>query len=407
MQTKIFQSFCCFLLAAFLWIGLSAPARADTEGTHPLVYTALGDSIASGYKLSQSSQGYVSLYSTYLSAQTTNLARAGLDSKGLLKLLTTDQNMMTHIQKSDIVTLSIGGNDLLPIFSKLAPTSPTGLLTAVQQINSKEMQQKFQNAVAQFGKNWDKIITQIHKLSPHAQIIATTLIDPYQGIVISIPPILRFDLGDYANRYIKQIDTVITGHAKSGKYAVANGYALFQQHKSEKLTNADLSKLDFDPHPNALGHRLLYQAYQSVPLTFTQNAIRLDGPTRIVIPADRVNHSAQFSAKPLFTCFTAKNINTQTIYSIEDAGTTGAVVDTVSGTLYVDKPGTVRLKATLSATNANWSAETTKTIRVTKALTPSAQKQLWIALICIGLAVLVALVLILLLLYRRKHAKHK
>lgn len=405
MYTKIIRSFCCLLMVAFWGMWAITPAKAATTGARPLVYTALGDSIASGYKLSQISQGYVSLYGTYLTAETTNLARVGLNSQGLLKLLTSDQHIMTQVKKSDIITISIGGNDLLPIFSSLQPTSPSGLLTAVQKINSKDMQQKFQAAVAQFGKDWDKIITQLHKLSPHAQIIATTLINPYQGIVISLPIILHFDLGDYANHYIKQMDAVITGHVKSGEYAVADAYNLFMQHKTEKLTNADLSKLDFDPHPNAAGNRLLLQAHQSVALTFTQDALHLDGPAQIVIPAHQNNCRAQYTAKPLLTCFTAPDTRTQTVYSIEDAGKTGAVVDAATGTVYVDKPGKIQLKATLTATNANWTAETTQTIRVTKALTPQEQKILWSVWICVGLAVLVVVVLLLVLLHHRKRSR--
>lgn len=408
MYTKIIRFFCCFLAVAIWGIWALVPAKADTGGAHPLVYTALGDSIASGYKLSQTSQGYVSLYGTYLAADTTNLAHVGLNSQGLVKLLTSDQHVMAQVKKSDIITISIGGNDLLPIFSSLQPTSPSGLLTAVQKINSKDMQQKFQSAVTQFGKHWDQIIAQLHKLSPHAQIIATTLINPYQGIVISLPLILHFDLGDYANHYIKQMDKVIKDHTKSGEYAVADAYNLFIQHKTERLTNADLSKLDFDPHPNAAGNQLLFQAHQAVALTFSQNALRLSGPAQIVIPATQHNVQAQYATQPLLTCLTAPGIHTQTVYSIVDAGKTGAVVDAATGTVYVDKPGTIQLKATLTATNANWTAETTQTIHVTKALTPQAKQRLWIVWVCVGLTVVVVILLfILFLLHHRKHSKKR
>lgn len=403
MNLKCFRFLCCLFLTVLLGMGLALPAGAQSASARPLVYTALGDSIASGYKLSQSSQGYVSLYGASLSAKTTNLAKAGLDSKGLLKMLTSDQKVIKQVKQSDIVTVSIGGNDLLPIFSRLQPTSPSGMLAAVQAIGSARMQQTFQKAVRQFGTNWDQITARIHKLAPHAQVIATTLIDPYQGLVISLP-VVHFDLGDYANRYISQIDTVITGHAKSGNYAVADSYRLFLQHKSEKLTNANLSKLDFDPHPNATGHHLIFQAHQSVPLTFTQDALELDGPADLIIQVGHADASTLFTSKPLLTCFTANGISTQTVYSVEDAGKTGAYIDTATGKLVAQAPGAVQIKATLSAPAAGWTAETTRTIQVFRAIPPQVQKRNHILLIVLVFVLVAAVVLAILLLRRRKRA---
>lgn len=406
MQTKTHkQLFACFL-AVLLIVFAALPAEAKTAEIRSPVYTALGDSIASGYKLNQSNNGYVGLFGSYLSAQTTNLARVGLNSAGLLKLLNSDQATVDQVKKSDIITISIGGNDLLPIFSALQPTSPTSLVAAVQAINGNAMQQKFQNAVTHFGQNWDKIIAQIKKLAPHAQIIATTLIDPYEGMVISVPVIAHFDLGGYADGYIKQINAVITGHAKSGQYAVADAYGLFMQHKTDKLTNADLAKLDFDPHPNAAGHRLLFQAHQAVALDFTQDALALSGPSRIVIPADGKSSHAQFSAQPLLSCFTTANASAQTAYTMEDPGATGAAIDVSTGTLYVYKPGTVKIKATLTTANGKLSAETIRTIRVTQALVTQAEWKQWAVPAGIGLAVLAAVLLILLLPRRKKRRPH-
>lgn len=406
MHAKINKQLFAFFLAVLLVVAAALPSEAETVKIRPLIYTALGDSIASGYKLSQNRNGYVSLFGSYLSAQTTNLARVGLDSAGLLKLLGSDQVMMDQVKKSDIVTISIGGNDLLPIFSALQPSSPASLVTAVQAISGSAMQQKFQAAVAHFGQNWDKIVAQVKKLAPHAQIVATTLVDPYEGMVISVPVVARFDLGSYADGYIRQINTVITGHAKSGQYAVADAYSLFMQHKTDKLTNADLSKLDFDPHPNAAGHRLLFQAHQAVALDLVQDALTLNGPAHIVIPADGKSNRAQFSVQPLLSCFTAAGASTQTVYTMEDTGTTGAAIDVVSGILYVYKPGTVRIKATLTTANGKLSAETTRTIHVTQALVTQAEWRQWAVPAGIVLVVLAGVLLILLLPRRKKHKPH-
>lgn len=401
MSIRIGKQITAFLLAFFLLCAGSLAANAEKPKARSIVYTALGDSIASGYRLSRNSDAYVSLFGKYLSADTSNLAQAGLDSAGLLKKLTSDKTVINQVKKSDVVTISMGGNDMLPIFESLQPNSPSALVGAIQKINSKGLQQEFQAAVDKFRQNWAEIIAQVRNLAPNAQIIVTTLIDPYQDIVINIPLVKKFDLGAYADQYIKQINTVITGSADSGQYAVADAYTLFKQHKSQKLTNADLPKLDFDPHPNVTGHRLLFEAHQAVSLTFADNLLAVDGPSRITIRAGSTAAAARFSAVPLLTCFTADGASPNTAFSLEDTGSTGASIDAASGTLHILKPGTIQVKATVTAQNGKLTVETVKAVRVVKETAVKTQSPfsnrtvlLCAAALAIILAIFLAIVLI-------------
>ncbi len=354
----------CFL--AFCLLPGNVSAAAAVPKTRTVVYTALGDSIASGYKLDNKSDAYVTRYGRYLSASTSNMAQVGLNSAGLIEKLSSDDKMKKQLARSDIVTISMGGNDLLPIFSSLKPSSPSGLMAAVRTVTSNSMNTRCQKAISQFSDNWKKIVSQVHSLAPNARVIAVTLINPYRGMKIDLA-LVHFDFGSYADQYVRKINDVIKKNASSGRYAVADGYSIFKKNASQKLTNADLSTFDFDPHPNAAGHALLYEAHKAVAVTFPDDDLSLQGTDKVVIPVGHDHASARFSAVPLLSCFAAKDAGQSVSYSLEDAGETEASLNASSGMLTVRHAGTAVLKATVSAEGGRLKVSAVQTVRVTKA----------------------------------------
>lgn len=366
MKIKFIKRITTLFIITVMIFSSCITVNADAIKERPIVYTALGDSISTGYKLDNTKDSYVSLFGQYLCTTPVNLGQNGLDSAGLLKKLNNDQKVIDQIKKSDLITISMGGNDLLPIFMGLQPTSLSTLIDAVKKIQGTALQKKFKTSVERFNQNWANIISRIKKLSPNAVIIVTTLINPYRGIVVNVPWILNFDLGAYSDNYVSQINNVIIKNA-SGNYFLADSYTMFKQNKNEKLTNANLSKFYFDPHPNITGHNLIFQCHKSVKIDFNHNAVAIDGPDKITIPADANNSCADYLAKPILTCFTSNINNTSTVYQIEDAGSTNAEVDSSSGKLIVKNPGTVKIKAVTTSSQTNISAEEVKTIHVEKA----------------------------------------
>lgn len=392
---KIFPLFLC---AAALCALAKPAAAADTP--RALVYTALGDSISTGYRLSDHADAYVSLFGVYLDADTDDLGQNGLDSAGLLKKLQSDQNVIARVKKSDIITVSMGGNDLLSTFSDLNPTSLTSLVKAIGQITGSAKQKEFNTAVATFGKQWEKITARLKELAPNATIIVTTLVNPYEGIIV---PLINFNFGNYSDGYVKKLNTVIKKDADSGGYVVADSYALFKKHTSEQLTNANLPKLDFDPHPNVAGHKLIAAAHEALKLTFAQNAVDIAGAKKITIPYANSTASAAYTATPLLTVFT-NDTATQTSFTVEDAGGTGA--EMTDGKLTVSHAGTLTLRATLTASDKPLTATAELRVRVGKALPPQLEKQLPKLYIAAGtVCVLLAALLLTFILKRRKRRR--
>jgi lysophospholipase L1-like esterase len=397
MKNKLFRIICVFC-AALTALVLSAPPRAlAAAAQRQIVYTALGDSIATGYRLSSKSDSYVSKYGAYLRADVSNLGQNGLTSAGLLTKLTSDSAVIARVKKSDVVTVSIGGNDMLSVFSSLKTDSLSELISSVKAIQSAEMQQKFSAGVAQFGSNWDKIVARIHSLAPHAVIIVTTLVNPYRGIVITIPFASDFDLGSFGDKYITKINAVITGSAASGGYLAADSFSAFKA-SSKKLTNADLAKLEFDPHPNKDGHELIYQTHRALKLSLSYGALSFDGPSSVTIPYYSPATDARYSVKPALTCFGS---GYTAAYMLADGGDTGATFDPASGVLNVKRPGSVKLTVTVTSAQAGITASATRTVSVVKATKQSTNMIMYISAAA-GALILAALVAALVALRRRR-----
>jgi lysophospholipase L1-like esterase len=398
---KVFKKAICSALALFILLPAIMPCRAAEAQSRKIYYTALGDSIATGYRLSSTSKSYVSLFGKYLSADTVNLGQNGLTSEGLLTKLTSDQKVMASVKKSDIVTISIGGNDMLTVFSALKPDSISSLVSAVKEVQSSAMQAKFSAGVAQFSQTWAKIIARIKELSPNAVIIANTLINPYRGITVNVPFVMNFDLSAFADKFVTQINSVITGGAASGGYLVADSFTAFRS-SGKTLTNASLSKLDFDPHPNADGHALIYSTHKALKFNFTHNAVALQGPDSVTIPYYSPAADARYSVKPLLSCFTASGVKYQTAYSLADADSTGATLDASTGILNVKRPGKVTINVTVSSEQLNFTATTTKTVTVAKATREQQETKIYLYAACAAAVLILAATTIILIRRKRR-----
>ena len=76
-------------------------------------YLALGDSIAYGYGLSDiSKQSYVSQVAKELEVMANNESVVGMDTSEFLELINKEE-IEDEIESADLITISIGSNDLL------------------------------------------------------------------------------------------------------------------------------------------------------------------------------------------------------------------------------------------------------------------------------------------------------
>lgn len=209
-------------------------------------YTALGNSIAFGEGASfnvndteQHKYGYVYYFRDFLETifscvTLTNLAESGFTSSDLLDQLQTD-NAREAVEKADLITISIGGGDLLDcIFPIPAPNLEVCL----------------QNTVVNFTQNWPLIMKEIRKsIRSHAEIFVMTVYNPF---IVGTPFFIT------AEPYIQGINAVIKANRSTFHYNVVDVHADFLG----QFTNTTQPKVCIwthsctvvDPHPTDCGH---------------------------------------------------------------------------------------------------------------------------------------------------------
>lgn len=201
----------------------------------PLHYVAIGDSITVGIG-SFLNHGYAIQYRRLLQRDLKrpityeNLAKNGWTSNDLLHELEHNRNFITSINKADIITCSIGGNDLLQANKDVRKSKDTNAMRKVYD---------------GFHRNFiliDKTIKRIkkHKNKPYI-LRYIEIYNPRPDHHLAKKWIPRF------NRVINQSEDPFT--------RVAKNYHAFEKH-GKKL-------LFFDrEHPNRMGHITIAQTLQ-------------------------------------------------------------------------------------------------------------------------------------------------
>jgi lysophospholipase L1-like esterase len=233
--------------AMLLALLLLLPAPALAAGR--IRYTALGDSIAAGYGATNH-YGYVDYFDYYLEklaaqVRLSNDATPGLSSSGLLIELRYYSSIRDNVRAADVVTISIGGNNLLPCASNNYSTLNTLCAEA---------------GVAAFKYDWPRILATIRTdIGARGQLLVLTLYNPYRG-----------DEANYAtaDTYIKQINATLqnSSYTSTYGYKVADAYTDFQGKLSDGTwkvcTWTHFCEAVRDPHPTDKGHQELARLHQ-------------------------------------------------------------------------------------------------------------------------------------------------
>lgn len=264
---KIVRGFVFIVLVLVMLIPCSVTESGDYE--HKIVnYVALGDSIAKGYGLKDAgTESYVgriaqALEGQYSAVRMINLGENGLRSDELLKILTDPTNKqhdtyMTAIKNADIITLSIGSNDLLQYVSRE---------TDLDEFK-KNGDRLFTQACEQFEKNIPVIIDAISDNAPQAQLFVNNIYNPCHDISFHISEKIIKNLDEMAEKYIVQINKGFEtekiqsvfnqkNKGKKKEYFLVDVKGAFEN-SGEKLINMVITWGDIDPHPNKEGHRVI------------------------------------------------------------------------------------------------------------------------------------------------------
>lgn len=241
---------------------------------------ALGDSIAYGMSATPGS-GYVDLFYNHLNSlagnedlSLVNLGIPGADSSDLLSQLQNDPATISALSKAKVVTISVGGNNLLaPVIATMAvafnldPASPTfaaDLAAALVAPGAQDiitaalptLQTNLGVGAQQFVTDWPTIIGTVRTLAPQAEIVVTNLYNPI-GQADPLYPV--FD------PVIHQINAVIM--APNTGYKVADVYSAFSSYEGiDPLVNFNWYTGNLDPHPTTAGHLVIYQTHLNAQL---------------------------------------------------------------------------------------------------------------------------------------------
>lgn len=193
-----------------------------------LRYVALGDSIAFGIG-SLTLFGYPARLAKALSQRLRrritlrNHALYGLTSAQILGLIEADERVRNAIRSAGLVTLNVGGNDLLHCDYQ-ADCLP--------------------GALAEFQTNWEGILREIRLLNPRAPLFTMTLYNPYPLGDIRRPAVAEG---------IGALNRIIRDQSVLDRYGVT-GVAELESRFAGQECNWTWFCLIKDPHPTDVGH---------------------------------------------------------------------------------------------------------------------------------------------------------
>jgi len=248
------------------------------------VYVAFGDSIAAGYGLEGYSDSqanapadsYQALVGSFLKTTARNYAVTGDDSNDCIEILNSGK-ADEDLAKSDVITLSIGSNDLLLPFiqrvmkefdidpGSIDPAAPMPdmdvnsmakrLQKLKQLLASLSDDEELHAQAAAFPEKFQTILSLLKEKAPNAKIYVTNVYNPFFSIQ---------GFGEIADIYIKEINQAF--EADSTDYTLIDAYTPFKENPGYTNVRMDLSNLSSpdinpDPHPSVKGHKKLAKLF--------------------------------------------------------------------------------------------------------------------------------------------------
>ncbi|QFT88382.1 Spore germination lipase LipC [Bacillus sp. THAF10] len=240
---KKFSLFFVLLFASSL-----SYAPVIAESPKELTYLAIGDSLTAGLGSSEENylriHGFVPQFTKFLreenNVKVENYGIPGLTSSGLLAFLSGDEAVRNRLKTADIITVSIGGNDLL------------------QALDADFEEQSLDLRLEILNRTYKELFNMLQEINPNATLILLGLYNPY-------PEDHKFH--ELAEEYAPQFNTMVKDYAedtksRKGKTLVVDPFEAFLG-KAQEWTHI---KKD-DIHPNDKGYteivRLMKNAYKN------------------------------------------------------------------------------------------------------------------------------------------------
>ncbi|MDF2685251.1 MAG: conserved repeat protein [Clostridia bacterium] len=286
---KKFGIISVILILTFLFFPFSVTAETSAlvEGKKNIVYTALGDSIAVGVggiaippvnplNSEDTFYGYTDMLRDHLDniydkVTFNDEAKSGLTSKDLLLSL-SNPKIYSAIKNADIITVSIGGNDILQTIIQFGISNPEIIdklmnkaeLTKEDIIIVNSLIIELGNNLNSFIFNWYNIINTIrNSIHSTAEIYVNNLYNPFKP---------EDPLYAYADMFIQGINDGIDNEYLNElyNYKIADVYTKFNGYNNDnKILVHDIYSIDPDLcflHPTEKGYEFIFNLHKELML---------------------------------------------------------------------------------------------------------------------------------------------
>jgi lysophospholipase L1-like esterase len=241
-----------------------APTPTPTTVRGPALYLALGDSLSEGIGASiESETAFVPLVHVALPPDVAllNLGKAGDDSEELLSEGLLDQGIEEIERRlSDgidgnevrLVTLEIGGNDLLDIYFDFVV--PGECPSVIESLQDPLCVQLLEDALAQYRPNLREILARLRAAGPDIPVFLMTLYNPFSGGSSTIDELGELALeGQPGTPFPEGMNDIIRAEGAAAGAIVVDWHPLFRP-SAAGLISTDLI------HPNDDGYRRMADA---------------------------------------------------------------------------------------------------------------------------------------------------
>ena len=218
-------------------------------------YVAIGDEISieadNDYDVA-----YVSLIKDFLYALNDNLDYFNLSKDGITssELLDIIDDNKAKIKDSDLITVSIGGNNILNAILDNLNIDEDILQGCDEEkvdsiisdyLNSDEIKTEILGEVNKFSKDFPKIIKKIKKLAPKADIYVNTIYNPINK---------KGNIYNFFNEQINSINDLIVKNNSNYDYKIVDCYHILN---NDEVLNFKVENGVARISPNKVGHAMM------------------------------------------------------------------------------------------------------------------------------------------------------
>jgi lysophospholipase L1-like esterase len=224
-------------------------------------YVALGDSVPFGAG-DVGGKSFVRTYAHFIEQDTGatvrvhNLAAAGGTSRDLLNQLRQDNKVQRLLKGAEIVTISIGGNDLEAHIGDYVD----------KRCGGPDNQKCFRAAVTAFKPTWNAILTEILRFRDKDQwvIRVTNDYNPFPGNARAAANLGK-TFGNVFTGYLRQLNAYRCATAERNGIRCADVAKAFNGPETNESAFAKgLIGTDEFAHPSAKGHELIAETLRAL-----------------------------------------------------------------------------------------------------------------------------------------------